>query len=148
MTMSTYSSYFLPLPPGRKYSQPLKIRPFIQDRGGIHCCNESATGGTEQGSKVQSTSHSSLENSPCNSPMVSLQGSGLRDKLASRGYKEAKRGSHREEEFQEQKKGRSSKDSRCSPLLAAPLIQLLKTECFMGQPDHEERDKASWLAGS
>ena len=73
-------------------------------------------------------------------PMVSLQGSGLRDKLASR---EAKRGSHREEEFQEHKEGRSSKDSRRSPLLAAPLIQLLRTECFMGQPDHEEKDKAS-----
>lgn len=109
MAMSTYSPYFLPLPPGRKYSQPLKIRPFIQDRGRIHCCNESATGGTEQGSEVQSTRHSSLENSPCNSPMVSLQGSGLRDKLASRGYKEAKRGSHRGEEIQEHKKGRRAK---------------------------------------
>ena len=76
--------------------------------------------------------------------MVSLQGPGLRDELASRGYKEAKRGSHRAEEFQEQKEDRSSKDSRCSQLLTEPLIQLLRTECFMGQPDHEEGDKANY----
>ena len=79
---------------------------------------------------------------------LSLQGLGLRDELASRGYKEEKRGSHGAEEFQEQKEGRSSKDSRCSQLLTEPLIQLLRTECFMGQPDHEEEDKASWLTGS
>ena len=74
--------------------------------------------------------------------MVSLQGPGLRDELASRGYKEAKQGSHREEEFQEQTEGRSSKDSRCSQLLIELLIQLLRTECFMGQPD-QKGDKAS-----
>ena len=38
---------------------------------------------------------------------LSLQGLGLRDELASRGYKEEKRGSHGAEEFQEQKEGRS-----------------------------------------
>ena len=74
--------------------------------------------------------------------MVSLQGPGLRDELASRGYKEAKQGSHREEEFQEQTDGRSSKDSRCSQLLTEPLIQLLRTQYIIGQSDQEE-DKAS-----
>lgn len=72
----------------------------------------------------------------------SLQGPGLRDELASRGYKEAKRGSQGAEEFQEQKEDRSSKDSRCSQLLTEPLIQLLRAEYIIGQPDQEE-DKAS-----
>ena len=64
MARSTYSPYFLPLPPGRKYSQSLKIRPFIQDRNEMHCCIKSAIRGTEPESKVQSTIHASLEISP------------------------------------------------------------------------------------
>lgn len=63
-SVSTHSPYFLPLPPRRKYSQLLKIRPFIQNRGRIHCCSESAIRGTEHGTKVQCTSQASLENSP------------------------------------------------------------------------------------
>lgn len=62
--VSAHSPYFLPLPSGRKYNQPLEIRPFIQDRGGNHCCSESAIRAAEQESKVQCTSHTPLENSP------------------------------------------------------------------------------------
>lgn len=58
------SPYFFPLPPERKYNQPLKIRPFIWDRGRIHCCSESATRGTEHETKVQCTSQAHLENCP------------------------------------------------------------------------------------
>ena len=64
-------------------------------------------------------------------------------RVSFKGVQRSKTGSHREEEFQEQKDGRSSKDSRCSQLLTEPLIQLLRTEYIIGQPDQEEEDKAS-----
>ena len=143
MAKSTYSPYFLPLLPGRKYSQPLKIRLFIQDRSGICTVALKVPSGTlSKGQKSRAPfMHPWRLVLTCPLP---LQGPGLRDELASRGYKEAKRGSHGAEEFQEQKEDRSSKDSRCSQLLTEPLIQLLRTECFMGQPDHEEGDKANY----
>ena len=75
-------------------------------------------------------------------PTVSLEGTHLRDKLASRGTKKQNEVARWQRNFQEQKEGRS-KDSRCSQLLTEPLILLLRTECFMCQPDHDEGDKAS-----
>ena len=63
---------------------------------------------TEKGSKAQSISHASLEISP-NVQWCHLQGPGLRDKLASRGYKEAKQGSHGEEEFGNRKRAEAAK---------------------------------------
>lgn len=143
--MTTYSPYFLPLPPERKYSQPLKIRPFIQDRGGSHCCNERLIGAL---SKCQMSSAPGTHpwRIVLQCPMVSLQGPDLRDKLASRESKDGDWGSVGEEEFQEHKEGRCTKVSRCSQLLAEPLFQPLRAKWFMGQPDNgNETWQVGWL---
>ena len=106
--MANYSPYFLPLLPGRKYSQPLKIRLFIQDRSGICTVALKVPSGTlSKGQKSRAPfMHPWRLVLTCPLP---LQGPGLRDELASRGYKEAKRGSHGAEEFQEQKEAEAAK---------------------------------------
>ena len=133
---------FTPFPssPSRKKITTSHSKPSPLFRTQDTVVVEVLLGALSKSQKSQSTVYRSLEKSPCMSHNI-IRGPRLRDKSASMQYKEAKWGSQRAEEFQGQKDSKSSKDSRCSQLLTEPLIQLLRTECFMDQPDHEEGDK-------